>query len=94
VIGQITEVKKYFEETKQKYEDELAAMKSKTTMSKLQATGFLFSATPPPTKKDLLSLVPKKPVVDQLMGCFFTHHDRLHCMLPRTFMIRIEQPDN
>ncbi|KAF8542980.1 hypothetical protein BDD12DRAFT_774351 [Trichophaea hybrida] len=83
ILLEISEVKKYFEETKQKYEDELAAMRCGTTLSKLQATGFPFSATPPPTKRVLLSLVPKKPVVDRLVDCFFTHHARLYCVLHR-----------
>ena len=72
--GQITEVKKYFEETKQKYESEIATMRCRAT---LQAAGFPFSAGRPPSMQEILDLVPKQPVVDQLVDCFFGNHDPL-----------------
>ena len=72
---QITEVKKYFDETKQKYEEELATMRCQKTVQQLQATGFPFSASPPPTPQQIIDLLPERATVDQLVACYFRNYD-------------------
>jgi hypothetical protein len=52
-------------------------MRCESTVTKLQTAGFPFSAGPPPTKADILKLVPKQAVVDQLVDCYFRNHDPL-----------------
>lgn len=83
ILSEITEVKKYFDETKQKYENELATMRCQSTIAKLQTAGFPFSAGPPPTKQEILNLVPKQAMVDQLVDCYFRNHDPLFHVLHR-----------
>lgn len=72
--GQITEVKKFFEETKAKYESQLAEMKGSMTQN-LQATGFPFSASKPPTRQEILALVPRQELVDILVDAYFRNYD-------------------
>lgn len=80
-LAQIKEVKKYFDDYKQKYEQELATMRCQTT-TKSQASGFPFSASAPPTKQEILSLFPAKPVVDLLVDTYFGNHEPLFRMRP------------
>ena len=70
-LAQIKEVKKYFEDNKQKYEQ---AMRCQTV------SGFPFSASPPPTKEEILGILPEKPTVDLLVDTYFRNHDPLFRM--------------
>ncbi|KAI5819312.1 fungal-specific transcription factor domain-containing protein [Pyronema omphalodes] len=93
LLSEVTEVRRYFEETKQKWENEIAAMRCTSTISRLQATGFPFSAGPPPSKKDLLALVPANTSeVDRLVDAYFRNHNPLFRVLHQpTFRRQLEQ---
>lgn len=52
-------------------------MRCQTAIEKLQATGFPFSAGRPPSKPEILALVPEQAMVDRLVDCFFRNHDPL-----------------
>lgn len=60
---------------KQTYEGKLAELKSKNTSCKLERTGFPFSASRPPSKEELLSLVPRQELVDLLVDGYFRNYD-------------------
>jgi len=55
-------------------------MRNHTAIGKLQTTGFPFSAGRPPSKQEILDLVPKRAVVDQLVDCYFRNYDPLFRM--------------
>lgn len=53
-------------------------MRCRNIVSKLQGTGFPFSASPPPSKNELLALVPKKrALVDMLIDTYFNNYDSI-----------------
>ncbi|KAL7275270.1 hypothetical protein RUND412_001798 [Rhizina undulata] len=83
ILSEITEVKNFFLETKQKYEDKLAMMKAQSGLAKLEATGFPFSAGKPPNKQELISLVPRRELVDVLVDGYFRNYDPIFHVLHR-----------
>ncbi|KAI5796538.1 fungal-specific transcription factor domain-containing protein [Geopyxis carbonaria] len=88
LLSEITEVKKFFEETKQKYETELAAMKCDSRQGKLEATGFPFSAARPPSRADILRLVPRHEIVELLVDAYFRNYDPIFHLLHRPTFYR------
>jgi hypothetical protein len=68
---------------KQTYEGRLADLQAKNTCSRLERTGFPFSASRPPSKEELLALVPRQDLVDLLVDTYFRNYDPIF----RTFMV-------
>lgn len=65
---------------KQTYEGKLADLKARNSSCKLARTGFPFSASRPPSKEELLSLVPRQELVDLLVDGFFRNFDPIFRM--------------
>lgn len=65
---------------KQTYEGRLADLKARNATCKLDRTGFPFSASRPPTREELLSLVPRQELVDLLVDGFFRNYDPIFRM--------------
>lgn len=65
---------------KQTYEGKLADLKARNASCKLERTGFPFSASRPPSKEELLSLVPRQELVDLLVDGYFRNYDPLFRM--------------
>ncbi|RPB17486.1 hypothetical protein P167DRAFT_478686 [Morchella conica CCBAS932] len=83
ILSEISEVKNFFNEMKQTYEGRLADLRAKNTCSRLERTGFPFSAGRPPGKEELLALVPRQDLVDLLVDTFFRNYDPIFHVLHR-----------
>ncbi|RPA92007.1 hypothetical protein L873DRAFT_1711756 [Choiromyces venosus 120613-1] len=84
ILSEISEVKNFFNEVKQSWEEKLAHMKAKNAgPNKLDRTGFPFNAGRPPSRKELLSLVPRQELVDLLVDGFFRNYDPIFHVLHR-----------
>ncbi|CUS07695.1 unnamed protein product [Tuber aestivum] len=84
ILSEISEVKNFFNEVKQSWEEKLAYMKAKNAgANKLDRTGFPFNAGRPPSREELLSLVPRRELVDLLVDGFFRNYDPIFHVLHR-----------
>jgi hypothetical protein len=70
------------EENRRETEQKFAQIKCHGTLSKLQDTGFPFSAGRPPTKQEILDLLPAREVVDDLVDTYFKHFDPMFRIAP------------
>jgi hypothetical protein len=50
--------------------------------TKLERTGFPFSANKPPTREELLALIPRKELVDLLVDGYFRNYDPIYRTFP------------
>ncbi|KAG0131278.1 putative C6 transcription factor [Tuber indicum] len=84
ILSEISEVKNFFNEVKQNWEEKLAHMKARNAgPNKLDRTGFPFSAGKLPSRQELLSLVPRRELVDLLVDGFFRNYDPIFHVLHR-----------
>jgi hypothetical protein len=72
---QISEVKNYFSEVKQSWEDKLAQLRANAPVGSFERVGFPFSACRPPSREELVALVPRRELADLLVDGFFRNYD-------------------
>jgi hypothetical protein len=86
ILGEISEVKSYFNEHKKQYEEQLSKFKAEHQEEYSPGTAFLFGAQKPTTRGELLSSFPLKPTADILITRYFNTYDPgLHIIHGPTF---------
>ncbi|KAF1999340.1 hypothetical protein P154DRAFT_437351 [Amniculicola lignicola CBS 123094] len=92
ILGEISEVKTYFNEHKKQYEEQLKRYKATHTDEYSPGTAFLFGAQKPTSKDELLSHFPPKATADILVSRYFNTYDPgIHIIHGPTFQ---KQYDN
>ncbi|KAF2203549.1 hypothetical protein GQ43DRAFT_258364 [Delitschia confertaspora ATCC 74209] len=75
ILGEISEVKNYFQEHKKQYEEQLKKFKANNSDEYSPGTAFLFGAQKPTSHVELLSRFPPKPTADLLVSRYFNTYD-------------------
>ncbi|KAF2728274.1 hypothetical protein EJ04DRAFT_449644 [Polyplosphaeria fusca] len=75
ILGEISEVKNYFNEHKKQYNEQLARYKASQSGESNPGTAFLFGAQKPTTHAEALSRFPPKATADILISRYFNTYD-------------------
>ncbi|KAF2705072.1 hypothetical protein K504DRAFT_449120 [Pleomassaria siparia CBS 279.74] len=75
ILGEISEVKNYFNEHKKQYEDQLKRYKANHKDDYSPGTAFLFGQQKPTSHAEILSQFPPKPTADILVSRYFNTYD-------------------
>ena len=74
---QITGVKKVFEQTKKKYEVELAVARGEESPADIAASGFPFATGAPPMREELMALLPREEIAGACIDAYFRNYDAI-----------------
>ncbi|OCK77609.1 hypothetical protein K432DRAFT_407162 [Lepidopterella palustris CBS 459.81] len=92
ILGEISEVKSYFQEHKKQYEEQLRKYKATHTDEFSPGTAFLFGAQKPGSVAEILSAFPQKPTADILVSRYFNTYDPgIHIIHGPTFQKQYDQ---
>ena len=75
ILGEISEVKNYFQEHKKQYEDQLKRYKATHNEDRPPGTSFFMGGQKPSSRAEVLSRFPPKPTADILVSRFFNTYD-------------------
>lgn len=75
ILGEISEVKSYFNEHKKQYEDQLKRYKESRTDEVSPGTAFLFGGQKPTAHAEILARFPPKQTADLLISRYFNTYD-------------------
>ncbi|KAL5116251.1 hypothetical protein ACEQ8H_005809 [Pleosporales sp. CAS-2024a] len=75
ILGEISEVKNYFNEHKKQYDEQLKRYKANRSDENPPGTMFLYGPRKVTTKAEILSQFPPKPTADILVSRFFNTYD-------------------
>ncbi|KAF2459734.1 fungal-specific transcription factor domain-containing protein [Lineolata rhizophorae] len=92
ILGELSEVKTYFNEHKKQYDEQLKKYKAAYGDSEAPGTSFLFSSVQPADRETVLASFPSKPVADKLISRYFNHYDpSIHIVHGPTFQKEYDQ---
>ncbi|KAF2278277.1 uncharacterized protein EI97DRAFT_249612 [Westerdykella ornata] len=92
ILGEIAEVKNYFNEHKKQYEEQLKRYKASRPDDTSSGTAFLFGGQKPATQADILARFPNKSTADILVARYFNTYDPgIHIIHGPTFQKQYDQ---
>ncbi|KAI9835017.1 MAG: hypothetical protein M1837_003975 [Sclerophora amabilis] len=75
ILSNIAEVKNYFADHKQQFEDQLEKVNASKGPTEYGGSGFLFGASDPPERSEIMSSLPGRPCIDKLVSRYFNSYD-------------------
>lgn len=75
ILGELSEVKNYFNEHKQQYQDQMKRYKAAHCEDRAPGTSFLMGGQQPSSRAEVLSHFPPKQTADILVSRFFNTYD-------------------
>ncbi|KZF23768.1 hypothetical protein L228DRAFT_123650 [Xylona heveae TC161] len=88
----IAEVKNFFSNHKRQIAEQSDRLHQSKVSSDMNPYPFVFGATRPPNRAEILAAIPKKPMVDKLVERYFTSYDpALHIIHAPLFRKQLEQ---
>lgn len=86
ILGEIAEVKNYFKEHKDQYNEQLRKVKASQGDQERVGTALLFGGAPPASREEILDCFPGKSTADMLITRYFNTYDpALHVVHGPTF---------